>query len=869
MARGAAVKVNPRTTALRRASSCGSLPLMDEAILKELIQSTRLRGGPKKEAPLPLTRDEEPEANDKCPKESTKPTTYQAELDNNNDDDDKSDQEADSQVVRITEDNNEVITAHGVHAVATQNAFREASFESDLPELGAEPVRQGGGTTLLDRTFNKHTLKKLFSLPSIMSTVLEKKKKPPVSSAHGEPSPTSRSGRVVPLLEGRPSSPLALLEDAIPQSPTLRNVRPTWSSTHPAFTRCKFIVWRGGVPGFHVSYNNSGTGLVVNSITGPFAWTEGIRVGDYLESIGGMSVADMDPHAAMGMLRMSDIPTVLRFRASCVVPSERFFVPLHENEKLGVTFASDGNEAIPVVNRITDRNDTLAQSYGLGCGHVLVAINAQDTVAKGLTVAMQMLATVKKPATLEFRKLCTTLLTEPLPVSIVPPTPTSAVTQQRYSTFLSSRGTESSLILDRLSVAATTLDETRGEIFIVWRSGPLGVTFIQCPTTGLPKVNRLTGKGRSAMIDRVQHGYTLLSINGSAVAPQTFDATCALLAVTDKPCLLLFRPPPKQPPQMHAPWLQDRMSSSSVTNATSPKTRIGRCYSRHVLTSQHQEYELLWEQAPLGLVFGTDAPAPYVKRVKKDCTLHIKQRGSIVLDTLVAVNNMATHGMSAVDLATMLRSTSFPVVLRFRRCSANAAVSASANPSHTSQPDNLDCNNNTEQPTHRSGMDTISDASSSDALDDDDDFLGSISEDLDAMSMQKFARSFNVVWHGGDLGLTFEYSGGSAVVKRLRPQGCARRSNMVLVGDALASINGRRIPKGQAFKDTMEQLLKLPKPVIVGFERDEVVTPNHAKLQSSGLIHRPLNYDDDGADHVEDQGAVDDSTEVLDTSTQL
>ncbi|RHY24948.1 hypothetical protein DYB25_009225, partial [Aphanomyces astaci] len=217
------------------------------------------------------------------------------------------------------------------------------------------------------------------------------------------------------------------------------------------------------------------------------------------------------------------------------------------------------------------------------------------------------------------------------------------------------------------------------------------------------------------------------------------------------------------------------------------------------------------------------------------------------------------------------RSATFPTVLRFRMCPVNAqayaipATNTLTSPSnHAMSTPRDDLGKNDSK--NLASMDTISDASSSDVLDDndDDDFLGSISEDLD--TMQKFARSFNVVWHGGDLGLTFEFCGGAVVVKRLLLQGCARRSNMVEVGDALASINGRRIPKDQAFKDTMVQLLELRKPVILGFERDEVITPNnHGQQKASRLVR---NYEDDGDIFAqEERGAAEDKS--IDTSTRL
>ncbi|CAK4080739.1 unnamed protein product [Aphanomyces euteiches] len=732
MGRGA-IKVDPRTTALRRASSCSALPNFDEQSLKAMLLQSSTKW----------------EACTACGKEDTvvpctwcKTAMYCSE----------SCQTSHASVHRL---HCKSATQLDDKSPTDNNSARSESFVSSP-------------SPRTHRNFSKHALKKIFALPSLVTSALEKRKKgPPVACED------------VACLEDRPPSPIAVLEEPEQQSPEQQSPeKPSnepWSVGHPDFIRCKFVVWHGGVPGFHVGYDPDGHGgLVVDAITGPFAWSEGICVGDKLELIGGVSVADMDPHGALALLRMSDIPTVLRFRSPEPVTTEIFEVPLQVHEKLGVTFAADGLEAIPVVNRITDRTDTLARTYNITCGAVLVCMDSIDAISLGLAGAMGLLARRTAPMVLQFQRRIST--PEPPSALQLPPA--------RSSTFLSvsSVGRDS----PRLSIAATTIDESRGELFIVWRHGPLGLTLIPCPETGLPKVNRLTGKGRSALIDRVQHGYSLVSINGDNVEPGAFQRTCDRLHSLEKPLLLLFRPPPASPSLI-----------DSFVTAVPTKPLRPRCYTRRKssIAARHLEYEVLWERAPLGLVLGTGVSLPFVKRIKPDCSLRLKR--NIVGDQLVAVNNFATRDLAAQPLASLLRCAVFPAVLRFRR------VVSSEN----------------EQENDEAGQWTISDDSASD-------------DELPAT----FTRSFNVVWQGGDLGITFECVAGAISVKRIAPLGCARRTNMVLVGDILVSINGRRLPMDQPFKDTMTHILSLKKPVILGFERDSICFVDD-DIEDDNLIH--------------------------------
>ncbi|KAF0686254.1 Aste57867_21959 [Aphanomyces stellatus] len=610
------------------------------------------------------------------------------------------------------------------------------------------------------RPFTKHTFKKFFSLPTVVTTALEKRSK----ALHPSLSSLSHDDATA-LLEVRSPSPVAILDNPAHDDALVLHVSyDPWTASCAAFRRLKFIVWRGGVPGFHVHLSDSGS-IVVDNVTGPLAWTEGVRAGDELVAIGGVSVVGMDASAAMGMLHMSDIPTVIRLRAPVATLVTTYAVTVQPHQKLGVTFASDGPDAVAVVNRITDRADAIARACGISCGDVLVDVAGQDAVTCGLAAAMHRLAALPKPLTLTFQRL---VKTDVLPTSIVP-----ANSTLRMSTFLSPRPSERSTAA-RLSIMATTVDDSRAELFILWRSGPLGVTFVECAATGLPKVNRLTGKGRTPMIDRVQHGYTLATINGDATPP-SFDQACDLLARSEKPILLLFRPPPPAPlllsPVVHV---------SLISNAVSPR-------SVAVHMPGPNEYEILWERAPLGLVLGMTGgrSLPYVKRIKSDCTLRLKR--NIVADALVAVNNIATDQLAPHALVELFRAAPFPVVLRFRPKPVDRTVIRSSN-------------------------------------DDDDDIVGRPSSDDDDANEDdpsNFGRSYNLVWQGGELGLTFEPVALAVAVKRVLPGGCARQSNMVHIGDVLTSVNGRGLAQ-MSFRDTMMHLLELRKPVILGFERDSV-----------------------------------------------
>jgi hypothetical protein len=79
-----------------------------------------------------------------------------------------------------------------------------------------------------------------------------------------------------------------------------------WDAQNPLFQRLKFVVWYGGVPGLRLT-----SSLVVEGISSPWVWSQGIRHGDVLERIGSILVVDMTPRKVLALLRRSDLPTVL------------------------------------------------------------------------------------------------------------------------------------------------------------------------------------------------------------------------------------------------------------------------------------------------------------------------------------------------------------------------------------------------------------------------------------------------------------------------------------------------------------------------------------------------------------------------------
>lgn len=693
--------------------------------------------------------------------------------------------------------------------------------------------------------------------------------------------------------------------NAIHQSRQARlNASRAWSSQNEYFNRLKFYVWTGGNPGFTLKLIAEGEKsgqLAIKAVANLSAWSTGIRPGDILESVSGASVRGMEPEEAMSLVEMSEPPMVLRFSAFTNGTTtfdfpQRFQVTLG-NQRLGVQFMGDGREAVPVVTSIPDsatQRHRTPNSLAIRLGDVLVAVNHVDAIALGLEDAIAVIAASPKPLKLTFQRLSSELGTSLLRSTDIAARASSQHQQQhqrqeqagqhinsrrgRCSQNRSSLSSapaaripqkpsrvRSMVELGRMSAtedidlafadhddAATggyegtgseAIRARIGEVsLIVWREGPLGLTLFEDDISGLPLVNRLTGKGSSAGIERLQHGFLLDSVNGVKTEGQHFTTLCQGLSSMEKPVMLLFRTPPK-----HG-FADNESFTLSVNSSSHESSRSGGSGQEESVVLRHRtslsraaadtfcddEYELLWHAGEkLGLVLATQHSlrdsavtgsestfqSPVVLKIQPSCLLRFQE--DAVGDALVAVNNLRTEGLGRKDVRLLLESASKPALLRFRSHQSSSAncLEHRRTASLSSESSALSSDTDSEK------RDFEFDNSDDESEDDRESVMAA------GTSTRSFTTSYNLLWSTGHLGLTFSSyedsdCGNTIVVfvKCVARLGHAKRTRLVRVGDRLTSVNGKRVEVAsqRAFHELMRSLATRSKPLVLGFQRPMV-----------------------------------------------
>ncbi|KAG2771498.1 hypothetical protein PC129_g6255 [Phytophthora cactorum] len=625
----------------------------------------------------------------------------------------------------------------------------------------------------------------------------------------------------------------------------------SWSSTHDDFRCLRFLVWTGGDPGFTLTTSTGSeesaeaipldedAELRVDRVTALKVWEAGIRPGDVLETVSGKRVHTMDTEAAIVLVQMSKSPSIIRFRSATLSKRVRFDVLLGR-QKLGVFFTGDGSRDVPVVSRIGSQNiqtftgDSSSPS-GIRLGDILGAVNGQDAVAAGLSTMTKYLETCPRPVRLTFERDANeddtngwfdsqTASEEPGEHrrrsfslrSAIPrmamPTVTREAASLRCREFLRALMPSGVGYPQSEGEKHTCSHETkRSEVLIEWKNGPLGLTLLEDAISGAAVVNRLTGKGSSANIERLQHGFLLYSINGVRTDSRPLDDLYRDLLALPKPVQLVFRPPGFNDTSEEDSSEHSSSLSPSTTPEVSPNVETGLNENAHravvkTSTIQHRcpqqaskireqyEYEVVWTTSQLGLQLeiphasaagktSTRRQYPMVHKILKESTLGLPS--DAVGHLFISVNNWSTSGLSTTELRTLLRVATRPTVLRFRRQEGLPGF-------------------------QRTFL-------SSSSYDTDDEAL----QDRNAM----FGSAYSILWSEGKLGIVFGcYEDADrqntlvVYVKHIGP-GQAQNSNLVSVGDILRSINGQDLPPKQKFKKTMRSLINTRQPVTLGFRR--------------------------------------------------
>ncbi|GMF15996.1 unnamed protein product [Phytophthora lilii] len=622
--------------------------------------------------------------------------------------------------------------------------------------------------------------------------------------------------------------------------------RSSWSSTHEDFTRLRFFVWTGGDPGFTLTTNlwqsddavdafscDEDAELRVDCVTASKVWDAGIRPGDVLETVANKRVHTMDTEAAIVLVQMSRSPSIVRFRSPKSSKRMRFDILL-TNQKLGLALTGDGSSDIPVVTRLMRaHNREASASVGVRLGDVLVAVNGMDAIAAGLGSSIEYIERSPRPLRLTFERVSndgcenqwlgsqvaceqsgeqrrgTLSLRSAIPAMV---SSTRETARLRCKSFLHSL-MPSGVQFGTGNPArdhALNISEARGDVLIEWENGPLGLTLLEDVISGAPVVNRLTGKGSSANMERLQHGFQLYSINGVRTEGRALKAICKELMMAPKPVSLIFRPPSFDDDSEEgnlsetspmSPSLKSPSSSPSIQTGldtddhqASRASAVKHCGPQQPSSIRNQhEYEVVLATNQLGLELeiphtsaSTRGRYPIVHKILKESTLGLPS--DAVGHLFVAINNWCTSGLSTTELRTLLQVATKPAVLRFRK--------------HEGLP----------------GFQRTFVSLSS--HDDDKEILGT------GIGNSTIGSAYNILWSEGELGITFGcYQDADrrnalvVYVKHIGP-GQAQNSKLVALGDILCSINGHELPPRQKFKKTIRALLKSSKqPVTLGFRR--------------------------------------------------
>uniref|UniRef100_M4BMS4 PDZ domain-containing protein n=1 Tax=Hyaloperonospora arabidopsidis (strain Emoy2) TaxID=559515 RepID=M4BMS4_HYAAE len=385
----------------------------------------------------------------------------------------------------------------------------------------------------------------------------------------------------------------------------------SWSSTHVDFKSLRFVVWTGGDPGFTLTTarpSESGTYSVdfdedaelrVDTVTAPKVWEAGIRPGDILETVSGKRVHTMDSEAALVLVRMSKSPSIIRFRSPTSGTRKRFDIVLR-GQKLGVFFTGDGRHEIPVVTRIGSRSssqdsdrDAASSFFEARLGDVLVAVNGKDAIAAGLHMTSEYLETCPRPLKFTFERITNNERFDHQATS-----EESVEHRQAYPTLhqtISSAAVSALAARETASLRCKAFLKTlmpknvpsplspvnrgtghrsrnfgigRDNVVIEWNRGPLGLTLLEDAISGVPIVNRLTGKGLSANMERLQHGFQLYSINGVQVKACSLKDLYRDLLALPKPVALVFCPPLSNGTSDESS--ESQCSASSLSSSTVP-----------------------------------------------------------------------------------------------------------------------------------------------------------------------------------------------------------------------------------------------------------------------------------------------------------
>lgn len=375
---------------------------------------------------------------------------------------------------------------------------------------------------------------------------------------------------------------------------------------------------------------------------------------------------------------------------------------------------------------------------------------------------------------------------------------------------------------------------------VTWSNGPLGVTLKDdCTSDKVPIVNRLTKKaGSVAVKQNIAIGDILVAINNIDTIQLGCSLSMSILKKVQLPAQLRFRG--KGGPINDT----NGVDEPEITSSTAKKRVPERKASSSSATSHPSHYTVRWDQGPLGLTIIpglTQHDLPVIKKVTGTGTSKGIEEAQVG-DFLVSMNDTYTESMPFEDIVAYLKSTSKPVILRFRTATEEDAIRPSTEILAQNMRDCLAVNSNSNDAAYVQHDQSPNDKKSSKSLQKRHHSTSGTAVEVeraplipafahsDSLRVKEIKRDeYSVKWGAGSLGLTIDmipHSTG-AYIKRIASHGAAAHLTNNCLGDELIRINEMDV-RSWEFPDIVSQLKTAPRPMTLHF-----VHSNRSSLSAS------------------------------------
>lgn len=306
------------------------------------------------------------------------------------------------------------------------------------------------------------------------------------------------------------------------------------------------------------------------------------------------------------------------------------------NGVLGLFFEMDTTRYLPVVRRIHRSLSSCNEIADVRVGDLMTQIGtvALTKSSNSIKEILDMLQTVEKPVTLQFRKMHS--MTEKCSTS-------------------SSKCTE---VLDEMQ------DIADDEYEVLWEENvPLGLGLRPHPTMGLPFVSRHTGTPCLPGMDNVRQNHLLVYINEMSTKDISFDEVIHVLENEVRPLVLRFQ-------QCSTSDADDALNENENDDVHEEHYRMSNMDHKRLMSELL--YHVTWheEDGPLGIVVKQSETSyyPVVNRIKSDCKLQSEGNQHIgVGDLLLCINNNNISKLGFKGAMHTLRYGPKPILLTFQR----------------------------------------------------------------------------------------------------------------------------------------------------------------------------------------------------------